>query len=83
MVQCGPVIESIELVEICEKIVAHGLGQLSQQEGGAIVVYETWKGFLSSQHSRPKIIELLSERVVTDFALLSREDKCEFVALTR
>lgn len=38
---------------------------------------------MSSTHSRSKIIELLSQRVVKDFSLLTQEEMCEFVALTR
>lgn len=83
MVQNGPQILDPELVEICEKIVASGLDQISSQEDGASIVFETLKGFLSSNHSRTKIVELLVHRVVRDISVLSSEEMCEFLALTR
>jgi hypothetical protein len=83
MVQNGHFIQNNELVEICEKIVAAGLDQISSQEGGPSIVLEALKGFLLSSYSRSKIIELLAQRVVRDISELSSEEMCEFVALTR
>lgn len=83
MVQNGHFIQNVELVEICEKIVASGLDQISAQEGGTSIVLEALKGFLLSDHSRAKIVELLAQRVVRDISHLSSEEMCEFIALTR
>jgi hypothetical protein len=83
MVQNGHKMINVELVEICEKIVAAGLDQISAQDGGPSIVLEALKGFLSSLHSRDKIIELLAQRVVRDISQVSSEEMCEFVAVTR
>lgn len=62
---------------------AAGLDQISAQDGGSSIVLEALKGFLLSEHARPKIIELLTQRVVRDISHVSSEEMCEFVALTR
>jgi len=83
MIECGPNIERAELVEICEKIVAQGLNELSEQDLDGERILETWKGFMSSKHSRVNIIELLLQPIVRDIHMLGVDNACEFVALTR
>ena len=83
MIHSGSHIKDCELVEICEKIVHSGIDQISHQENGASDLFETYKGFMSSHHSRSKIIQFLQDRIVRDFSKLSPEDMCEFASVLR
>jgi hypothetical protein len=56
MIYSGSFIEDPELVEICEKVVASGVSDISSHQGGPSFLFETLKGFMSSPNSRDKIV---------------------------
>jgi len=70
---CAAAIRDPEVVEVCEKLVAHGLNEMYLQERGAETVYQVYTGFMTSQHARPKIIELLLARITENIAKLPTE----------
>lgn len=76
----GDIIESAELVEICEKVIAANIDSLQNEtHGGSSLLLEVLQGFQNSSHTRPKMLELLVARLAKDFADLSIPDQCEFV----
>lgn len=64
MINGGQWIKEPELVEICEKVLASDVSDIASEKGGPTLLFQTWKGFLSSDHSREKIIHLLQNKVV-------------------
>lgn len=67
MIQAGHWIEEPEIVEICEKVLASNISEITAERGGQTLLFQAWKGFLSSTHSREKIILLLQSKIVQDF----------------
>tara|TARA_B110000285_G_scaffold54314_1_gene61868 strand:+ start:468 stop:752 length:285 start_codon:yes stop_codon:yes gene_type:complete len=83
MIQSGHFIKEVELVEICEKVLASEISSIASERGGPSLLFEAWKGFMASDHSRTKIIELLQAKIVREFSKLTPEEMCEFVRSLR
>lgn len=83
MIQSGHFIQDVELVEICEKVLASEISSIASERGGPSLLFEAWKGFMASDHSRTKIIELLQAKIVREFSKLTPEEMCEFVRSLR
>jgi hypothetical protein len=56
MIYSGDTIEDPELVEICDRVIASSLDNISRELGGPSLVYLVYKGFLDNKHSRSKIV---------------------------
>ena len=77
------VIESPELVEICEKLVGNGIEQIKDQPFGTSNMLDIMDGFFMQEHSRGKIIQLLSDEIIEEVKDLSPKERCKFAFLLR
>mmetsp|Transcript_10049 Transcript_10049/g.16927 ORF Transcript_10049/g.16927 Transcript_10049/m.16927 type:complete len:221 (+) Transcript_10049:1074-1736(+) len=79
----GEFLSSAELVEVCEKVIAFNLNEISSMMQGTSVLLGVFKGFVASKYSRDKILMLLIERISRDVDRLSTNEQCQFVKLLR
>ena len=77
----GNHIQSAELVEICEKLIAVNIEDIVQQPGGHCTLLETLTGFVKCEMSRQKILDFLCARIVEDYSHLTLNEKCLFLRL--
>jgi hypothetical protein len=66
IIQYGEMIQQPELVEILEKRVANGIDDLIQVNGVASLI-PIYDGFSINIHSRPKILQFMSDTIVNEF----------------
>lgn len=81
IISAGPLIKNPELIEICEKIIGHGIHQLVDSPYGVHNVLSLFGSLLGCQAARPKTIDLLSEAIVAEFNNLDTSSQCEFLRL--
>jgi hypothetical protein len=80
IIECGSSIRDPEVVEVCEKLVGHNLSEFYLLENGAEQVLSLYEGFMSNEHSRPKIIEILLASITEHIAKLTLERQIDFVS---
>lgn len=80
IVNCGESLQEVELVEVLEKIIAHGVDKLIQVKGAAEVI-PVLRGFISSEYSRSKIIQFLTDFILKEFDDLETSEQAEFLRL--
>jgi hypothetical protein len=74
----GESIQNPELTEGLEKIIAESLDDLVLQEDSEFLL-RMYRGFMATNHVRPKILLLLVDRIVEKFDDLETSDQCEFI----
>jgi hypothetical protein len=80
IIEYGDSIQEAELAEILEKKIGHGSEEILLAFGASHML-EVLQGFMVCEHSRDKIIVLLSDMVVREFSKLNKDEKCFFVGL--
>ena len=81
IISAGPLVQNPELIEICEKIIGHGIHQLLDSPYGAQNLLSLFDSMLGCQASRPKMIALLVDTLASEFNSLATPSQIEFLGL--
>ena len=73
-------IKETELVEILEKIIAHGATEICDSEGTSALV-DVLEVFLNTTNVRPKMISNLIGKITNEIDDLSTQEQCEFLKM--